>query len=331
MQHILVTGGLGFIGISLLKRLSRHPDVFIHNIDNLSLGVTYFEKFVPAERKARIKTYIDDINNQDLVSAILRDNDINQVYHLAAESHVDRSISGPRVFYESNVMGTLSMVEACRNHIDRSSREGFRFLHISTDEVFGDLGPEDSAFSENSSYHPSSPYSASKAASDFIIKSSHRTFGFPGIVTNCSNNFGPGQNAEKLIPTIINSLSRGRKIPIYGNGQNIRDWLFVDTHVAYLEAIMAAGKSGQSYLIGGDMELTNLELVARIHKVFISRRPDQKREFEDIFEFVTDRLGHDRRYAIDTSQLKSHFPEVRGVDFDKALSETLDFYLENDD
>ena len=331
MQHILVTGGLGFIGISLLKHLSRHPDVFIHNIDYLSLGMTYFEKLVPAERQARIKTYIDDINNQDRVLAILRDNDINQVYHLAAESHVDRSISGPRVFYESNVMGTLSIVEACRNHIDHGSREGFRFLHISTDEVFGDLGPEDSAFSESSSYQPSSPYSASKAASDFIVKSSHRTFGFPGIVTNCSNNFGPGQNAEKLIPTIINSLSSGRKIPIYGNGQNIRDWLFVDTHVAYLEAIMAAGKSGQSYLIGGDMELTNLELVACIHKVFISRRPDQKKEFEDIFEFVTDRLGHDRRYAINTSKLKSHFPKVLGVDFDKALSETLDFYLENDD
>ena len=331
MRHILVTGGLGFIGVRLLKHLSRNPDVFIHNIDNLSLGVTHFDTLVPADRRARIKTYIDDINNQDLVSAILRDNNIHQVYHLAAESHVDRSISGPRAFYESNVMGTLSMVEGCRNHIEQGGRDDFRFLHVSTDEVFGDLGPEDPPFSETSSYDPSSPYSASKAASDFIIKSSHRTFGFPAMVTNCSNNFGPGQNAEKLIPTIVNSLAEERKIPIYGTGKNIRDWLFVDTHVAYLEAIMAAGSPGQSYLIGGDMELTNLDLVARIHKIFNQRRPDQAKAFEDIFEFVSDRKGHDRRYAIDTNRLKSHFPNVAKVNFDRALEETVDFHLANND
>ena len=163
-------------------------------------------------------------------------------------------------------MGTLSMVEACRFHIEQKSIDDFRFLHVSTDEVFGDLGPADPPFSQESSYQPSSPYSASKAASDFIVKSWHRTFGFPGIVTNCSNNFGPGQNKEKLIPTIINSLMAGRKIPIYGDGLNIRDWLPVDTHVAYLEAIMVGGKPGDSYLIGGDMELTNLELYKHIHE-----------------------------------------------------------------
>lgn len=327
MQHILVTGGLGFIGVSLLKHLSRNRDVFIHNIDNLSLGVTHFDELVPADGKARIKTYVDDINNQGLVSSLLQDNDIRQVYHLAAESHVDRSISGPRAFYESNVMGTLSMVEACRTHIEHASISDFRFLHVSTDEVFGDLGPEDPPFSEESSYHPSSPYSASKAASDFIIKSWHRTFGFPGMVTNCSNNFGPGQNAEKLIPTIVNSLSQGRKIPIYGTGQNIRDWLFVDTHVAYLEAIMAGGTLGQSYLIGGDMELTNLDLAARIHRAFNTRQPNHARPFEDVFEFVTDRKGHDQRYAIDTRRLKSNFPDIGNLDFDTALGKTVDFYL----
>lgn len=328
MQHILVTGGLGFIGVSLLKHLSSNPHVFIHNIDNLSLGITHFDALVPLDRQARIRTYVDDINNQDLVSAILRDNNIHRVYHLAAESHVDRSISDPRAFYESNVMGTLSMVEACHNHIRQSGIKDFRFLHVSTDEVFGDLGPDEPRFSGSSSYNPSSPYSASKAASDFIITSSHRTFGFPGIVTNCSNNFGPGQNSEKLIPTIIYSLAKGRKIPIYGTGQNIRDWLFVDTHVAYLEAIMLAGNPGQSYLIGGDMELTNLDLMARIHKIFNYHRPDQAQAFEDIFEFVTDRKGHDRRYAIDTTRLKTHFPEVPKVDFDRALGTTVDFYLQ---
>jgi len=327
MQHILVTGGLGFIGVSLLKHLSRDKSVFIHNIDNLSLGVTHFEELVPTASKARIKTYVDDINNQDLVSSLIRDNDIRQVYHLAAESHVDRSISGPRAFYESNVMGTLSMVEACRDHIEQTGIDDFRFLHVSTDEVFGDLGPEDPPFSEESSYHPSSPYSASKAASDFIIKSWHRTFGFPGMVTNCSNNFGPGQNAEKLIPTIINSLAENRRIPIYGTGQNIRDWRFVDTHVAYLEAVMANGKPGQNYLIGGDMELTNLDLVKQIHRLFNTRRPDQAKDFEEVFEFVTDRKGHDRRYAIDTTALKSRFTDVQGIAFDTALRDTVDFYL----
>lgn len=327
MRHILVTGGLGFIGVSLLKRLSRDSDVLIHNVDNLSLGVTHFERLIPLDAQARIKNYVDDINNQDLVSAIVHDNNIRQVYHLAAESHVDRSISGPRAFYESNVMGTLSMVEACRKHAEQIGIDDFRFLHVSTDEVFGDLAPEDPPFSEASSYHPSSPYSASKAASDFIIKSSHRTFGFPGIVTNCSNNFGPGQHAEKLIPTIVNSLIEGHKIPIYGTGQNVRDWLFVDTHVAYLQAIMANGKPGQSYLIGGDMELTNLELVARIHRVFNHYHPEKAKASKDIYEFVTDRKGHDRRYAIDTTRLKSQFPKVPSVNFDTALGETVDFYV----
>ena len=331
MQHILVTGGLGFIGVSLLRHLTRNETVFIHNVDNLSLGVTHFDELVPAENKARIKTYIDDINNQELISSILQENDIRQVYHLAAESHVDRSISGPRAFYESNVMGTLSMVEACRDHIEKAGMDDFRFLHISTDEVFGDLGPEDPPFCEESSYHPSSPYSASKAASDFIINSWHRTFGFPGMVTNCSNNFGPGQNAEKLIPTIINSLATGRRIPIYGTGLNIRDWLFVDTHVAYLEAIMASGTPGHSYLIGGDMELTNLDLVRHIHSLFNTRCPDQAKEFEEVFKFVTDRKGHDRRYAIDTSRLRSQFPDVGGLGFDTALQQTVDFYLADRD
>ena len=331
MQHILVTGGLGFIGVNLLKHLTRNKAVFIHNVDNLSLGVTHLDELVPVEGKARIKTYLDDINNQELISSILTENEIRQVYHLAAESHVDRSISGPRAFYESNVMGTLSMVEACRCHIEQTRIDDFRFLHVSTDEVFGDLGPEDPPFSEESNYHPSSPYSASKAASDLIIKSWHRTFGFPGMITNCSNNFGPGQNAEKLIPTIVKALAEGRKIPIYGTGKNIRDWLFVDTHVAYLEAVMAGGTLGHSYLIGGDRELANLDLVKHIHRLFNSCRPDQAKDFEDVFEFVTDRRGHDRRYAIDTSRLRSQFPAVGGPGFDTALRQTVDFYLADRD
>ena len=327
MQHILVTGGLGFIGINLLKHLTRDEASFIHNIDNLSLGVTHFDELIPEEGKVRIKNYVEDINNQKLISSILRENEIRLVYHLAAESHVDRSISGPQAFFESNVMGTLSIVEACRDYIEQTGIDDFRFLHVSTDEVFGDLGPKEPPFSEESSYRPSSPYSASKAASDFVIKSWHRTFGFPGIVTNCSNNFGPGQHAEKLIPTIVKSLEAGRKIPIYGDGLNIRDWLPVETHVEYLEAIMVSGAPGHSYLIGGDMELTNLDLVKQIHSLFNVRRPDQAKDFEDVFEFVTDRKGHDCRYAIDNSRLKSQFPDVKAIAFETALQKTVDFYL----
>lgn len=329
MQHILVTGGLGFIGVHLLKHLSRKTDVFIHNIDNLSLGVTHYDDLVPESGKMRIKNYFDDINNQDLVSSILRENDIRRVYHLAAESHVDRSITGPRSFYESNVMGTLSVVEACRGHVTRRAIDDFRFLHVSTDEVFGDLGPHEPPFSVSSSYNPSSPYSASKAAADFIINSWHKTFGFPGIITNCSNNFGPGQNAEKLIPTIVNALSSGKRVPIYGTGQNVRDWLYVDTHIAYLEAIMNRGQVGSSYLIGGDMELTNLEIVKRIHRLFNSHRPNEARTFEDVIEFVTDRKGHDRRYAIDTTLLKKEFKGIIDFNFDDALTQTVEFYLQH--
>ena len=327
MRHILVTGGLGFIGTNLLSRLSRDSEIFIHNVDHFSLGVTYFEEIVSIEGQSRIKTYLNDINDQDLLGSILQDNNIKQVYHLAAESHVDRSIDGPRAFYESNVMGTLSAVEACRAYIEKKEIRDFRILHVSTDEVFGDLSSKDPPFSENSSYRPSSPYSASKAASDFIITSWYRTFGFPGIITNCSNNFGPGQNAEKLIPTIINALVNEEKIPIYGTGNNIRDWLFVDTHAAYLEAIMASGAPGNRYLIGGDMELTNLELVNKIVNIFNSLCPEMAKNFDTVVEFVSDRKGHDQRYAIDTTTLKKQFPEVDVIDFEYALGRTVEFYL----
>ena len=330
MKNILVTGGLGFIGVNLLKHLARNPNLFIHNVDNLSLGESYFDDIVPVEAQSRIKTYVEDINNQKLIASILAEYDIENVYHLAAESHVDRSISGPQAFYEANVMGTLSMVEACREHIENTNSQKFRFLHVSTDEVFGDLGPEDPPFSDTSSYNPSSPYSASKASADFIIKSWHRTFGFPGIITNCSNNFGPGQNKEKLIPTIVNSLVSGRKIPIYGSGQNIRDWLFVDTHVAYLAAIMAEGSLGHSYLIGGDMELTNIDLMTQIHRLFNEKKPGLARPVEDVFEFVADRKGHDRRYAIDATTLKAKFPRIQNMNFDEALSDTVEFYINAD-
>ena len=225
-------------------------------------------------------------------------------------------------------MGTLSVVEACRDYIEQSGTSEFRFLHVSTDEVFGDLGVQDPPFSENSRYHPNSPYSASKAASDFIIKSWHRTYGFPGIVTNCSNNFGPGQNA-KAHSKIIGSLMQEEKFQFMAMDKTFAIGFLFDTHVAYLIAIMRGGTLGQSYLIGGDFELTNLDLVGRINSIFNQRHPQKARSFEDVIEFVPDRKGHDRRYAIDTSYLKSQFPSIIYTDFDKALCETMEFYFED--
>lgn len=329
MEHILVTGGLGFIGVNLISQLTEQADVIVHNVDSLSLGVTPFDSLIDAEKRARICTYIEDVANSELIASILEKHDIRKVYHLAAESHVDRSITDPQAFFQSNVMGTVAIVEACRRHIEAYGLEDFRFLHVSTDEVFGDLGPSDPPFDKDSAYHPSSPYSASKAASDFVVTSWHRTYGFPGIVTNCSNNFGPGQHTEKLIPTIIKALDSGASIPLYGDGSNVRDWLFVGTHVEYLITIMEKALPGERFLIGGDMELSNLQLCRAVHELFCVRNPKRASRFEDSFTFVADRKGHDRRYAIDCAPLQRRFPEVKGQNFMATLELTIAYYLDH--
>ena len=327
MEQIIVTGGLGFIGTNLLKYLAGSNQFHIHNIDNFSLGQSYFDIALPGKERERVTHYRADINDVEVVSDVLRNFNIKKVFHLAAESHVDRSISGPNVFFESNVIGTLSLVEACREYINAREISDFRFVHVSTDEVFGDLDENDPVFDESSPYSPNSPYAVSKASSDMIIRAWGRTYGFPGIITNCSNNFGPYQNAEKFIPTILSSLLNNRRIPVYGTGNNIRDWLFVRDHVAMLVNIMNFGKLHQSYCLGGRNEISNLKLIRRILAACQKRNiVDQKDDLEDWIEFIDDRPGHDWRYAINSEKYMSIDPEFTATDMDDALDETISFY-----
>ena len=225
---------------------------------------------------------------------------------MAAESHVDRSISGPLNFFKSNVMGTLNLVENCRNYIEKNNIKNFRFLHVSTDEVFGDLNLDDAAFNETTPYNPSSPYSASKAASDFILKSWFRTYKFPGIITNCSNNFGPCQNIEKFMPLSIMKLLKNEKMGIYGNGKNIRDWIYVEDHVETLDVIMENGKIGESYCIGGDNELSNIRLFKKLYDLMKFEMKLNLLPFENSFEYIEDRKGHDFRYSLSSDKIKKN-------------------------
>lgn len=327
MEHVLVTGGLGFIGLNLISKLTSEGQYFVHNIDNFSLGHTYFDSFLSKDQKDRVKNYRADINERDVVKKILNDHKIRKVFHLAAESHVDRSITGPTAFFQSNVMGTLALVECCREYIDTNKIDDFRFLHVSTDEVFGDLGPDDEPFNEETPYNPSSPYSSSKASSDFILKSWARTYGFPAIITNCSNNFGPCQNKEKFIPTILKSLLSGQKIPVYGKGDNIRDWLYVENHVEVLKLLMEKWpNSSQQFCVGGGVELSNLELIQTIWSQVKNYGLITSSSWEEDVEFIIDRKGHDFRYSIDSSRLTKMVNSSVRFSFDQAMSKTIEFY-----
>ena len=328
MEHVIVTGGLGFIGLNLISKLTSEGQYFVHNIDNFSLGHTYFDSFLSKDQKDRVENYNVDINERDAVKKILDDHSIKKVFHLAAESHVDRSITGPTAFFHSNVMGTLALVESCREYIETHKINDFRFLHVSTDEVFGDLGPDDEPFNEETPYSPSSPYSASKASSDFIVKSWARTYGFPTIITNCSNNFGPCQNEEKFIPTILRSLLSGQKIPVYGKGDNVRDWLFVGQHVDVLTKLMQEWPSSHGqYCVGGGVEMSNLELIKSIWSLLNESGATKGQNWQDSIKFVADRKGHDFRYAINDRHLINTIGESSKVDFSEALAETIKFYI----
>ena len=325
MENILVTGGLGFIGLHLLSKLSADGNIFIHNVDYNSLDENYFETFLSRDQKSRIKNYINNINEKEVIRHILQEYNIRKVYHLAAESHVDRSIEASKIFFESNVMGTLSLVECCRDYIEKNKITDFKFLHVSTDEVFGDLGPDDEPFNEETPYNPSSPYSVSKASSDMIIKAWWRTHNFPAIITNCSNNFGPCQNKEKFIPTIIIKILNGEKVPVYGDGKNIRDWLYVEDHINALISLQNSEIFQESFCIGGGNEIENLTLVQKICSL-IGNILDTNLPFNEQVNFTTDRKGHDRRYAINFSKLKNlKFPHAQ-KDFQLSIKKTIEFY-----
>jgi dTDP-glucose 4,6-dehydratase len=325
----LVTGGAGFIGANFLHHwLKAHPQDRVVMLDALTYAGSTLN-FEDAEGRANFRFVKGDICNEALVCQLMREEQIDTVAHFAAESHVDRSIDGPDAFVRTNILGTHVLLNAARATWSGKAGE-FRFHHVSTDEVFGSLSPTDPAFHEKTPYDPSSPYSASKAASDHLVRAYHRTYGLPVTLTNCSNNYGPYQFPEKLIPVIILNALAGRPIPVYGDGQQVRDWLYVADHCSAIDAVMQRGKLGETYNVGGDGERRNIEIVKTICKLLDERRPDSKHKpHESLIKYVQDRPGHDRRYAIDIRYIKQELGWQPAEDLAGGLGRTVDWYLAN--
>ncbi len=329
MKKILVTGGCGFIGSCFVKKQIEKGNV-VFNIDKL----TYAGNPDNVASVAGHQNYFftkADINETLLIENILKSNQIDWVVNFAAESHVDNSISGPKVFIETNVNGTFSMLMASLNYfktLDENKKSQFRFLHVSTDEVFGSLHENDEPFNENSRYQPNSPYSASKASSDHLVRAWQETYKLPTIITNCSNNFGPFQHREKLIPTIIRSCIQNKDIPIYGNGKNIRDWIFVGDHCDGIEMAIAKGKTNETYLFGGEMELRNIDIAHKICEILDVIKPKSAGEsYKSQIKFVQDRAGHDFRYAISNKKSFTELGFKPSKSFDERLKETIEFFI----
>ena len=320
-ETILITGGAGFIGSNLVHRWHRnHPCDHILVLDKL----TYAADAKQIEGLDRVELVVGDIQNLELVRHLIEKNMVTKVFHLAAESHVDRSISGPAAFIQTNVVGTFSMLEAARQAW--AGQYDCRFLHISTDEVYGSLG-DTGRFHEEMAYAPNSPYSSSKAGSDHLVRAYHHTYGLPTLTTNCSNNYGPRQHPEKLIPLAIARMAKHEPIPVYGDGQNVRDWLYVEDHCAALEIVMAKGTPGETYCIGGDNEWKNLDLLHLLCDIVDSHLGRTLGTSRELLTFVNDRAGHDRRYAIDSSKAQTELGWKPSRSFEKDLKSTVDWYL----
>ena len=328
-MKILITGGAGFIGSAVVRRAIGQG----HAVVNLD-ALTYAACLANVAEVADHPDYAfeqADIRDPAALHRIFARHQPDAVMHLAAESHVDRSIDGPAAFIETNVMGTFHMLEAARSYWEGKGKpETFRFHHISTDEVFGSLGPEDPQFTEDTPYDPRSPYSASKAGSDHLVRAWGETYGLPVVITNCSNNYGPFHFPEKLIPVVILKALRGEPIPVYGKGENIRDWLYVEDHAEALLKVVTEGELGRTYAIGGENEVRNIDLVRTICALLDDRRPGNKPYAEQI-AFVTDRPGHDARYAIDPSRIREELGWRPSVTLEEGLAKTVDWYLENED
>ena len=329
MKRLLVTGGAGFIGANFIRHWRRrHPADRVVNLDALTYAGN-LENLAEVERHAGYRFVHGDIGDTALVARLLREEAIDALVHFAAESHVDRSILGPGAFVSTNVQGSFSLLEAAREVWGRGER-GERFVHVSTDEVYGSLEADEPAFTETTPYRPNSPYSASKAASDHLVRAYFHTYGLPVLTTNCSNNYGPYQFPEKLIPlTILNAL-RGDPLPLYGDGMNIRDWLYVEDHCAAIETVLLGGRLGETYNIGGGNQWPNLHIVQRICERLDARAPGA-RPRRELIRFVTDRPGHDRRYAMDGSKLARELGWSPSHDFETGLDATIDWYLEHRD
>jgi len=328
-HNVLVTGGAGFIGANFIPSfLSGRPEARVVNLDALTYA-GQLENLEGLPDPDRHQFVHGDICDRALVDSLLRKHEIDTVVHFAAESHVDRSISGPAAFVQTNLVGTFTLLEAARQYWREERKlgpEACRFHHISTDEVYGTLGPDDPPFTETTPYAPNSPYSASKAGSDHLVRAYYHTYGLPVTTSNCSNNYGPRQNWEKFIPAIIRACVEGRPIPVYGDGSNIRDWLYVDDHCRGIEAVIRGGRLGESYNIGGRNEWSNIS-IARL----ICRRMDERRPaaapHERLITFVTDRPGHDWRYAIDGQKIETELGWQPQESFETGMDLTLDWYL----
>jgi dTDP-glucose 4,6-dehydratase len=329
-MRVLVTGGSGFIGSALVRRLVLETGWRVLNLDALTYAASP-ASLADLEDHPNYDFLHADIRNAEAVHQAFDRFEPDAVMHLAAESHVDRSITGAKDFVDTNVLGTFTLLEAARAYRDKRGQtaDGFSFLHVSTDEVFGSLGAE-GKFSEETAYDPSSPYSASKAASDHLARAWGRTYGLDVRVSNCSNNYGPRQFPEKLIPLMILKALSGEDLPVYGDGSNVRDWLFVDDHARALELVVSRGEAGQTYCIGGDAERTNLDVVTAICERLDAIRPGDASRAEQI-RFVTDRPGHDQRYAIDASTIKQSLGWAPSVSFEDGLAQTIDWYLARED
>jgi len=324
-KSILITGGAGFIGSHVVRRMTtNYPDTQIVNLDALTYA-SNLALLNDCKDQSNYNFVHEDINNFDRLKSLFKQYDFDAVIHLAAESHVDNSIKNPFAFAQTNIQGTLNLLEAARQHWGNNTKKQ-RFYHISTDEVFGSLG-SDGYFTETTAYDPRSPYSASKAASDHFLRAYFHTYGLPVVLSNCSNNYGPGQNPEKLIPLMIKNIIAQRPLPVYGKGENIRDWLYVEDHAQAIDLILHQGSLGETYAIGGNNERKNIELVHFLIDVVDEKLKRPKGDSLSLIEFVTDRLGHDYRYAIDTAKIESKLGWKSSTTFEEGINKTVEFYL----
>jgi dTDP-glucose 4,6-dehydratase len=325
MRSLLITGGAGFIGSNFVHYwLERHPQDRVVNLDLLTYAGN-LENLQDVEHAKQYRFVHGDIGDQTLVESLLREEGIDTVVNFAAESHVDRSILGPAAFIATNINGTFALLEAARS-VWGESHDGQRFLHVSTDEVYGSLAPDAAPFTEGNRYAPNSPYSASKAASDHLVRAYGRTYGLPVLITNCSNNYGPYQFPEKLIPLVILNALEGKPIPVYGDGQQVRDWLYVEDHCSGIDAVLGGGEPGEVFNIGGINEWRNLDIVQRVCERLDALQPGPA-PYADQISLVRDRPGHDRRYAIDAGRMRARFGWQPLHDFPSGIEATIRWYL----
>ena len=325
---VLVTGGAGFIGSNFVVSTVKETAESVVNLDKLTYAGN--PRNLDVLRGDRRHNFVQgDICDRELVRKLLRLHRPRAVVHFAAESHVDRSIEGPAEFVQTNAVGTWTLLEEARAYWEEARDPGFRFLHVSTDEVYGSLGPGDPAFTEETPYAPNSPYAASKAASDHMVRAYHHTYGLPTLTTNCSNNYGPRQFPEKLIPLFIRNALEGKPLPVYGDGRNVRDWLYVADHCAAVRLVLAKGKVGETYNIGGENEIVNIDLVRMLCALLDEIQPRKGGSYSDLISYVKDRPGHDRRYAMNIGKIRRELGWEPKESFRSGLEKTVRWYVEN--